>query len=110
MTGARAIRQVRATLRLSALLILAAPASAMACTAPGNPPRCPPGLPLDPALRLGPMTRDDVNALIGTPGPPIVDQVTRDTARTWEAIRRSPPPVIAYPPARPHMEGKGETP
>ena len=102
MTGGRAIPFLAA-------LLLSAPA-AIACT-PGSLVACPPGTAPDPGARIRPLTRDDLNARIGTPGPPITDEVARDTARTWEAVRRaSEAPVIAYPRARPHMRAKGEMP
>jgi hypothetical protein len=95
---------------LLAALLLAAPGPAVACT-PGSLAACPPGIAPDPRARLGPLTRDDLNARIGTPGPPVADEVARDTARTWEAVRRqSQEPVIAYPRTRPHMRAKGEMP
>jgi hypothetical protein len=97
------------TLLLAALL-LATPGAAAACLA-GAPAPCPPRLQGDPGAPVAPLTREDLNARIGLPGPPIVDAVRRDVKRSWEAVRRRPPPLaIAHPPGRPHVRAKGEMP
>jgi hypothetical protein len=57
------------------------------------------------------MSRADIDALVNLPGPAVTEAVRRDTARTWEAVRRqSLPPAIAYPADRSHMERQGGMP
>jgi hypothetical protein len=96
---------------LAAILLLSTlPVPAAACI-PGGAIRCAPPGALAPEARLGPMTREDINALVNLPGPAVTEAVRRDTARTWEAVRRqSLPPAIAYPPDPSHMELKGGMP
>jgi hypothetical protein len=92
------------------LLVSALPMPAAACI-PGGAVRCAPPGTLDPAARIGPMTRQDIDRLIDLPGPAVTEAVRRDTARTWDTVRgQYLPPVIAYPPDPSHMEPKGGMP
>jgi hypothetical protein len=95
---------------LLAAVLIALPGAALACI-PGNRVTCPPGIAPDPGRPIAPLTRADINARIGTPGAPIGDKVTEDTARTWEAVRRQPrAPAIVYPHSDSHIPRKGGTP
>jgi hypothetical protein len=92
------------------MLVLGMSTAALACI-PGGAVRCAPPGTLDPGARIGPMTRQDIDALIDLPGPAVTEAVRRDTARTWNTVRgQYLPPVIAYPPDAPHMEQKGGMP
>jgi hypothetical protein len=92
------------------VVMVLAPAGAHACTPGAGPARCPGTISVWDN-RTQPLTREDINARIGTPGAPIGGAVTADTSRTWNAVRRQPRrPVIAYPADPPHMERKGEMP
>jgi hypothetical protein len=92
------------------LLLSALPMPAAACI-PGGAVRCTPPGTLDPGAQVGPMTRQDIDALIDLPGPAVTEAVRRDTARTWDTVRRQYlPPAIAYPPDASHMEQKGGMP
>jgi hypothetical protein len=101
----------KAWLTVAAVVLLSTlPVPALACI-PGGAIRCAPPGTLDPELRLGPMTRQDIDALIDLPGPAVTEAVRRDTDPTWEAVRRqSLPRAIANPPDPPHMDGKGRMP
>jgi hypothetical protein len=91
----------------AAALVAALSSPAFACI-PGGAVRCAPLGTLDPEARIGPMNRQDIDALINLPGPAVTEAVRRDTARTWEAVRRqSLPRAMATPPHPSHMEGKG---
>jgi hypothetical protein len=102
----------RVNLLLSIVFILAA-------SVPAAPQTCRPGLPAAGCAgtnsawdnRTRPLTRDDINARIGPPGAPISRDVTADTARSWEAVRRQPrPPAIASPSDPTEAERKGDRP
>jgi hypothetical protein len=96
---------------LSAALLLAALSAPAAACIPGGAVRCAPPGTLDPDARLGPLSRADIDALINLPGPAVTEAVRRDTARTWDTVRRqSLPPAIAYPADPSHMERKGGMP
>lgn len=91
---------------LLAALLFAAPGVSMGCIR-GSLGTCLP----EPGTRIAPLSREDLNARIGNPGPPVLDAVRRDMARTWEAVRRRPqPPAIAYQPSSPQDGTKGDTP
>ena len=92
------------------LLCLVAPTAAHACSPGAVFARCP-GTGSVWDNRARPLTREDINARIGTPGAPIGGAVTTDTDRTWEAVRRQPRrPVIANPADPSDREPRGERP
>jgi hypothetical protein len=96
---------------LAAVLLCAALATPASACFPGGAIRCAPPGALDPYGRVGGLTRADIDALVNLPGPAVTQAVRRDTARTWEAVRRqSLPPVIAYPADPSHIERKGGKP
>jgi hypothetical protein len=96
---------------LGAAALVAAFSSPVAACIPGGAVRCAPPGALDPEARLGPMNRQDIDALVNLPGPAVTEAVRRDTGRTWETVRRqSLPRAIAPPPDPPHKEGKGGMP
>jgi hypothetical protein len=85
---------------VAASLIAAAPAG-WACTATGVASPCPGARDFGFPTRMAPLGRADIEARIGTPGPPIVDEVTRDVSRAWTAVRRHPQPPALLDPVRP---------
>jgi hypothetical protein len=97
-------------LPVALLLASAGPAAPQACR-PGLGPAACAGTSSVWDNRTRPLTRQDIDARIGAPRAPVAREVTADTARSWQAVRRQPrPPVIAYPSDPPQMERKGDMP
>jgi hypothetical protein len=93
--------------RLAALaVVFAALAPPAAACIPGGAVRCAPPGTLDPFARIGPMTRQDIDALTRMPGPPVTEAVRRDTARTWDTVRRQTLPRHGDDPLSPAAVGK----
>lgn len=92
-------------------LASAVPAPVLACAQQGLLGRCPPGWSLGTATNTGPLTRQDIEARTGPHGPAIVEEVSRDTSRAWQAVRRQPAfPPIVEPPDPAHIEPEGGMP